>query len=235
VSVNEIRYCTARNCKRNGNPTQVDADRRLCGKCQEDLASWLKDIPTVYALLPAVLEPGTVDRNPDARTTRSSFAAAPMRLDVIDLLDTRRGIHAGAVQPTKSQDFTDARRGALGTLSDLSAEVAELRDITPPASDISSNCTFLKRHLEWISRHEIAGHVHTEVKALNRTLCDAIGDYRPHPVGRCNLTPDDQEKPCDGPLLANRYGGVRCSRCSATWDARELRLLGLSLAQDATG
>ncbi|MCY1312923.1 hypothetical protein D9M70_633960 [compost metagenome] len=63
-------------------------------------------------------------------------------------------------------------------------------------------------------------------------MADAVGEYRRPPVGRCHVDTDDGAT-CGGKLFANPYGGVRCARCQATWDASELRILGLALAQAA--
>lgn len=220
----EIRYC-ATGCTRNGHPTQTTPPAAVCTRCEDQLRGWTKTIPENHTLLPTFVEHGTTDRNPDTKSTKAAEAPAPMRLEIIDLLDTRLG------RKWQGTATTNDRRGVLGTVLTIANEIADRRDMTPPQATVYAACDYITRHLTWLTTQEWAAEVHAELKSLNRNLQDAIGDYRPKPVGKCHVE-DEATQRCGGPLMANRYGGVRCARCHATWDAAHLRQLGLAQAQE---
>jgi hypothetical protein len=220
----EIRYCVVRTTHKHPHPPA-----NVCDSCRGDLDRWLKTIPDTYAILPTFIEHGTTEGNPDSKATKRSEAAAPMRLEIIDLLDNRHGRRWLGLEPTND------RRGVAGTLKVHADRLHEERPLTAEHNDASvvAACQLLRRHLGWLTEQTWADELYNDLKTVNRTLSDAIGDYRPKPVGACHLPTDDEDSdaPCGGPLLANKYGGVRCGRCHATWDAAHLRQLGLAQAQ----
>lgn len=195
------------------------------------MAGWLEDIPAAYALLPAVVEPGTVETNPEAAAARRTEAPAPARLDVLDLLDGRRGWQDG--RPC------DNRRGVLGVLESWGRLVREERGVAAPANaaSVDGEAAFLRRHLLWCCEQMWVDELHESLRMLHRDLADAVGEYRPRPVGRC---PQDVERggdmvTCDGPLLQSRWGdGVFCGACHDTWGYDHLRRLGLLLGEAAS-
>jgi len=225
--MSEIRYC-ANGCTRTGDiPVTTEPPSQLCARCEDNLRVWLNKIPDHYALLPTFIEHGTVDRNPESKATKSVNAAAPMRLDIIDLLDTRYGRCMNGLAPT-----TD-RRGVIGTLKVHTERLIEERPLTNvPILNVSTACALLSRHRLWLAEQDWISDLYEDIKQLHRTLSDAVGEYRRPPVGHCHVLNDDNQA-CGGGLFANPYGGVRCSRCGATWDANHLRQLGL--AQAAVG
>lgn len=219
----DIRYC-ATGCKTAGKPRQIEAPAAICRSCEDNIRKWLASIPTNYALLPTFVEHGTTERNPDQGAVKRIHAPAPMRLEIIDLLDTRRG------RKWLGTDVTSDRRGVVGTLLAWATEVIDGRELTiQPHHTVVSLCDFLCRHIPWVIEQGWASDMHAELKTLDRALKDAIGDYRPRPVGKCHVDTEDNVA-CGGPLLANNFGGVMCPRCGATWDASKLRVLGLALA-----
>lgn len=225
-----IRYC-ANGCTRRHDdqriPVQLDAHTRsrICPRCEDHLNTWLRDIPTNYALLPRFVPHGTTEQNPDSKTTKRAEVAAPMRLEVIDLLDERRGRKWQGLTPT-----TD-RRGVIGTLQAHAERVQEERHLPPIATaDVAGYCRFLTRHLLWIVEQDWVADFTTEIKQLNKRVSEAAGIYRRPPVGHCHVVTSETGTPCGGPLFAADYGGVHCARCSATWDAAHLRQLGLAQA-----
>jgi hypothetical protein len=221
-----IRYCGT-GCKRHGRPTQIDPPATICRRCENQLRDWLTAIPDLYALLPTFIHHGTTDRNPDSKATKAANAPAPMRLDIIDLLDTR---HARKWLGT---DHTDNQRGTLGTVAGWANTIRDERHLkTPAPTTVAQACDLLATQMLWLIEQPWAHEAHAELKTLHRELSDAIGDYRPRPVGRCHVDNEDGE-PCGGPLLANNYGGVHCPRCNSTWDANHLRQLGLAQAQES--
>ena len=226
----EVRYCVNGCIRAGGDKVQVDAPSWLCNRCEDNLDRWLGGIASTWPLLPLFVEHGTTDRNPDSQATKRSEAPAPMRLEIIDLLDTRLGRRWNGLAPAHD------RRGVVGTLQVHVERVAEERRITklPDPHDAGECARFLRRHRLWLAEQEWVTFVYEDVRLMHRQMSDAIGDYRPKPVGSCHLVPDDTDTPCGGPLLANRHGGVHCGKCRATWDAAELRLLGLAQAAQET-
>lgn len=225
-----ITYC-ANGCTRNTSSgdhirVQTDPPSQICRKCEDNLHDWLTAIPDLYANLPLLIEPGTVEKNPDAKTTKKAEAAAPMRLDVIDLLDTRLGRKWNGTAPAH------LRRGILGDLDVLADHILEARQITNPFTGtptVAQLCAFLDRHRLWAAEQDDIKQLHDDIKRIHRVLSDANGEYRRPPVGHCHIETDAGR--CGGPLFANTYGGVRCAKCAATWDADHLRQLGLAQAE----
>lgn len=221
-----IRYCANTCTRTNGDPITTEGRSNLCPNCEDKLDSWLSNITTIWPLLPLFIEHGTTARNPDTKSTKAAVAPAPMRLDVIDLLDTRRGRKWLGTAPAHD------RRGPAGLIQQHVETIAEERHITntPDPHDVAECARFLRRNRLWIAEQEWAHLAYEDIRVIYRAMSDAIGDYRPKPVGTCHLVATEATDPCGGPLLANTRGGVRCGRCRATWDADHLRQLGLAQA-----
>lgn len=226
MSTTTIRYCLNRCTTRSGEqriPTQVDGRAVLCRSCEDNLEKWLREIPDHYALLPTFALPGSAEKNPDSGTTKAAFVNPPVRLEVIDLLDSRVGRIWNGTAPAHD------RRGVIGTLVALVEQIVDGRHLTPPATvTVTSACALLQRHRLWLCEQDWAGDAYAELKQLHRDVSNAVGIFRRPPVGRCHVVIDDAEKPCGGPLHPNDYGGVRCSRCGEIWNADALRLLGMA-------
>lgn len=225
----ELIYCVNACTRKHGDewqPVTTEPPSQLCARCEDRLKQWITTIPEKYALLPIFLEHGAAERNPDSKATKSATAQAPMRLDIVDLLDTRRGRHWNGTEPT-----TD-RRGVAGILKVHIDRLIEERPLTQqsPITTISEACNLLDRHLLWLVEQDWVEYLYEDIRQLIRTLADAVGEYRQKPVGRCHLEPEGSDVACGGPLFANTYGGVRCARCNASWEADKLRLLGLAQA-----
>jgi hypothetical protein len=227
----EIHYCANGCTRRHGDRSdraQTEGKSQLCTQCEDRLQDWLKKIPDNYALVPLFIEHGTTDTNPESKATKGATAQAPMRLDAIDLLDTRRGRIWNGLAPA-----TD-RRGVIGVLQpwvDITREGRTLTSIT--TITVVSACQLLGRHLLWIAEQDWAVELYDDIKKLHRSLADAVGDYRQKPVGHCTLVPDGTDKPCGGALFPNKAGGVTCSTCRETWGQDRLRLLGLAISEPA--
>jgi hypothetical protein len=228
--MSEIIYCANGCTRRHGDtyqPVTTEAPSQLCTHCEDRLHTWLTTIPTNYALLPTFIEHGTVDRNPDAKATKAVNAPSPMRLDIIDLLDTRYGRTMNGIAPAHD------RRGVIGILKVHVERLAEERPLTTITTiSVTSACALLDRHRLWLTEHHWITDLYEDIRILHRTLADACGDYRRPAVGACHI-PNQDGDPCGGGLHANPYGGVHCGRCGATWDANHLRQLGLAQAAEA--
>ena len=231
MTIVEVRYCLNGCTTKRADtqwPTQVTAPAVVCGRCVDQMQAWLRDIPHTYALLPTFVEHGSIERNPDAKTTKATEAAAPLRLEIVDLLDARYGRKWNGTAPAH------LRRGVLGDLQAHVDALAEHRGITTNPTDtttVTGACKFLTRHLPWATTQDWVTWLYKDLKHLNRALSDAVGEYRRPPVGHCHLTPTTPDKPCGGPLYPSTYGGVHCTRCNATWNPNQLRLLGLTITQ----
>lgn len=248
-------------------PVLCQPKQRLCKPCVERLSKWLKAIPDTYALLDEVRDHGTVPSDPGTKQTKRPDAPAPMRLEVDDLLDDRRGYqHDDDGTPLLS----DNRRGILGVVHSWAELVRDQRRLprrctcghmalghqptgavrctakkctchgyTPHPPSVTEECHLLAANLPWATGQDFAGELYEEIRQLNRTLTDTIGDYRARPVGRCAALKDleigDVNDPatvqvlCGGALVLDEdKTGVKCLRCGETIQAdKGLRELGL--------
>lgn len=184
--------------------------QNLCPRCVDRADTWLREIPTLYGLCLWVQDHGTVPSDPGTKRTKRPDPPAPMRLEVLDLLDQRTG------------------RGVLGIVHPWADLVRDERCLWVPEKDtVAKACSLILRHLNYAAGRDWAGDLYDELASLHRTLQDTVGEYRAKPVGRCAAMPDEQL--CDGPLVMDRDRvGVRCLRCGARHEANhELRQLGL--------
>jgi hypothetical protein len=211
----------------NRHPVTTEDPSLLCRHCEDRLLGWLEKIPEHYALLPEFIEHGSVERNPESKATKASVAPAPMRLDVIDLLDTRLGRKWSGTQPA------DDRRGVLGTLETWARLVREEKNITASqACTVAYEAATLRRHLLWVAEQDWVGELYDDIGRVHRDLADAVGDYRPRPVGVCQAVTEDGD--CGGPLMPSRWSvGVACPRCGASWSEADLERLGLVIGGGA--
>lgn len=228
----EIIYC-ANGCTRTTpegrTPATTEPPSQLCPRCEHNLQTWVKEIPDRYALLPHFIAHGTVDRNPEAKTGRNVVAPAPMRLEIIDLLDGRHGRQWSGIAPKED------RRGAVGTLHAPAQQIREAKKIAPELNPtVAGEAAFLSRWLLWLCEQEWVSDAFKEIKKLHNQLGDAIGERRTRPVGTCVVETEDGDETgqCGGPLFPSLTGGVYCARCQDSWDIDELRRLGLLLGQE---
>lgn len=228
MSDQTVRYCATGCISPDQQRKQTEAKSNLCRRCEENLHTWLTKIPELYIGLALYLQPGTVEKNPDSKATKRATLGAPVRLEVLDLLDTRRGRIWNGTAPAHD------RRGVAGTLQVHVDRLREERPLTAAHddTDISASCRLLDRHRLWIAEQDWVSYLYDDLKQLHRELADANGEYRRPPVGKCHVEGDDG-KACGGPLFANNYGGVHCAKCKAAWDAAHLRQLGLAQAATA--
>lgn len=214
---------------------RVELPARICARCEQRLAKWLRDLPDRYALLPRMVEPGSVtDRNPDAKTTKQPHAPAPLRLAAVDLLDNRRGRRHGealeamleaGVDPVSART-PDGWRGVVGLLHSWAGVVRDAKRITPPTRiTVAGEAAFLLRHSLWIGEQEWVGDFYREIKRLAESMADAVAEWRARQIGKCPA--EIQGKPCRGPVFPSDDGGVHCPRCGATWNDQQLRMFGL--------
>lgn len=223
-------------------PVACEPDQRLCPACRKRLDKWLRAIPDAYALLPHVVDHGTVTADPGTKHTKRPDPPAPMRLEVTDLLDTRDGrgvlgvVHSWAElirdhrHDTRPCTCSHARPSHTHRCSMIGCGCHEYQ---PVDATVSRECAYLIVNLAWATGQEFAGDLYDEIRQLHRTLQDTVGEYRPKPVGKCAALRDVPDSTvqvlCGGALVMDREGtGVHCLQCDAKHTANhELRALGL--------
>jgi hypothetical protein len=237
-------------------PIPCQPGQLLCKECGKRLDKWLRAIPDSYALLPSVVDHGTVPSDPGTKHTKRPHPPAPMRLEVTDLLDTRDGrgvlgaVHSWAElvrdhrhdsRPCNGVICTHARASHWADARHPGCTVIGCQCALYVATDptVSRECAYLITNLAWCTQQDFAGDLYSEIKQLARTLNDTVGEYRPKPVGKCHaLIPgelgdlDDPEPVqvlCGGALVMDREGtGVHCLTCQNRVEANDgLRALGL--------
>jgi hypothetical protein len=221
-------------------------DQRLCASCRKRLDKWLRALPESFGFLLWVKDHGTVPSDPGTKHTKRPDPPAPMRLEVVDLLDTRsaRGVlgvvHSWAEMvrdlrhDTRPCTCSHARASHTHHCSAIGCGCQEYR---PVDATVARECAYLITNLAWCTQQEFAGDLYDEIRILTRTLNDTVGEYRPKPVGKCAVildrapTEDDAtvQVLCGGALVMDREGtGVHCLTCGARHEANhELRALGL--------
>lgn len=218
------------NCHCGKRINEEQNKSRLCGNCEDRIHHWLTTIPDNYAELVIFIEPGSTEKNPESKTTKNPTPPIPVRLEIIDLLDTRLGRKWLGTAAAKD------RRGVIGELQGSCETLIERRPLTtePLPATVTAACKLLDRHRLWICEQDWAVDMYDDLERINRDIRNGIGEYRRPPVGHCHIVPEDGDEKCGGGLFANPYGGVRCSRCRAAWDAAHLRQLGLAQAQEVS-
>lgn len=224
-------------------PVACEPDQRLCPACRTRLDKWLRAVPDAYALLPHVVDHGTVAADPGTKHTKRPDPPAPMRLEVTDLLDTRDGRGVLGVVHSWAELVRDHRHDTRPCTCSHARPTHNrhrctmigcgCREYMPLDATVSRECAYLIVNLAWCTGQEFAGDLYDEIRVLSRTLNDTVGEYRPKPVGKCAAlrpVPDSTEQVlCGGALVMDREGtGVHCLSCGARHEANhELRQLGL--------
>lgn len=99
-------------------------------------------------------------------------------------------------------------------------------------------CLWLDRHLDWITRHEMAGDLDEDLRRLDRALRTASGEPPPRQVGRCPNTLDAgaTTTECGTPLFAPLRGDtIVCTNphCRRVWPRPDWEKLGQLLQDQA--
>lgn len=231
-------------------PTEPDGHATLCRRCIKRLDTWLRIIPDAFRHLLWVKDHGTVPGNPESAHVKAPDAPAPLRLEILDLLDVRpdRGalglVHgwaelvrdqrhaprpcAGACTHARASHGTDRRHRGC-TVVGCQCPRYQAEKVT-----VAGECAFIGTQLAWVTGQDWVGDLYAELQPLARALSDAVGDYRPAAIGMCLATVPapglDTDVLCGGPLYRDEDGyGVHCARCGDQTDVDTLRRLGLSV------
>ena len=217
----------------------------MCEQHRDMLAETLAQIGSHYAQLRDCLEPGSVpDDGGEKRSGRRTDPPAPVRLDVLNLLDERARYDDGQ------------RMSVLGVLIEWAERVREDRGLKrptktatfPPSSGpmdalrtveyqvpmtVQSERELLVRHLDWICAQPWVADLWEALRRLDRALREAVGNPYPKPIGHCPVQDEDNTL-CATPLYPNPGGdGVRCRGCGTAWSGTDLLRLRLILEAEA--
>lgn len=198
-------------CRRPLNPQheQIRHDR-----CADRLRTDLADLPGLYALMGAVLAPGTAgDRS---RVSGTRTAPLPIRLEPL----SQRGPGGMVTTLALWETHVRAERGlSAGTQRGISGR------------DLAAIVLFLRAQLPWMTER------YMQVEKFGDDLrdiihgCHAAAGILPNMmrVGDCpNLLPGDE--PCGTALHADPYAAqIQCRWCRWTWFRPQWMALGKKL------
>lgn len=226
-----IRGCQRRTRLDDGtmrrDPRWAAPGALLCQPCIDRLWDRLSDIVELYALLPSVTDPGSVESD-GSKHTKADAPPVPLRPSVTDLLDGR------LTRTTAYADhpLTWNRRGVLGVLNGWARVIREEMSLTwQDEPTVAGESAFLRKHLDWLARQPWADECHDEVVALHSELSTLCGEAKPHPIGRCPAT--DEHGTCGAPLFAPLFADeIDCRTCGASWTREAWERLGKMLEQD---
>lgn len=221
----------------------------LCPRCAARLDKWLRALPESFGLLLWVKDHGSVPSDPGTMRTKRPDAPAPMRLEVVDLLDVRRERGVLGIVHSWAELVRDQRHDTRPCTCDharpshnqhrCTAQGCGCREYTAVEPTFARECAYLIVNLAWCTGQAFAGELYDEIRVLARTIGDTVGEYRPKPVGTCHALiagelgepgdPGPVQVLCGGALVMDREGtGVHCTRCPARHEANAgLRELGL--------
>lgn len=199
-------------CRRPLNPQheQIRHDR-----CAERLRTDLTDLPGLYALMGAVLAPGTAGGGSRVSGTRT--APLPVRLEPLSLR---------------------ARGGIITVLATWEADWRELRGLTEAVRgtgerDLSAIVLWLRAHLPWaIENHGAVDEFAVEVRDIGRQCRSAAGLLPSMMrIGNCPALIEDEA--CRAALHADPQAAeIRCRKCRTSWPKTNWMLLGKTLRDE---
>jgi hypothetical protein len=198
------------NCTICQRPTD-DRDPVRHQRCAERLAADLRAIPGHYALMGAVLAPGTAGGGAHVSGTRT--APLPVRLEPLSL---RASGGLVTVMATWEVDWRETRG--------LTAAVRGTGE-----RDLAAIVLWLRAHLPWaIESHPAVDEFATEVRDLLRQCKSAAGLLpKMMRIGDCPAVAEGEDEPCGTALYADPLGQkVQCRKCGGVWWRGQWMLLG---------
>jgi hypothetical protein len=204
------------NCTICHGPTD-DRDPVRHQRCAERLAADLRAIPGHYALMGAVLAPGTAGGGAHVSGTRT--APLPVRLEPLSLR---------------------AKGGMVTVMASWEVDWRETLGWDPGyrgggQQDLAAIVLWLRAHLPWaVESHPAVNEFAAEVRDLLHQ-CKAAAGLLPRMmrIGDCPNVPDGEQEPCATALYADPMGdAIRCRRCGARWPRGQWMLLGETLRDE---
>lgn len=199
----------------------------VCETCRARVTSDLAEIPDLYALVPASMEPST---GTGVKVSGTRTAPIPVRLDAINLI----------VASTTTGRVTDPhgdQHGAIPPVVVLDQWVADWIDVRAkgehqPVPTISTLTGWLAARLDWaLDHHPAIDEFAREIKATLRAIRGVVESHHSGEfIGRCPAKLRDESR-CNTRLYADPYLDlITCPRCSTGWPRRQW--LQLAAAQD---
>jgi hypothetical protein len=198
-----VTACTI--CRR---PTG-DRDPIRHQRCADRLRTDLADIPGLYALMGAVLAPGTAAAGAHVSGTRT--APLPVRLEPLSLR---------------------AKGGMVTMMASWEVDWRETRGMSPAERgsserDLAAIVLWLRAHLPWaVESHPAVDEFASELRDILHA-CRAAAGLLPRVmrIGDCPADVDGQA--CGAALYADPQGErIRCRKCGTTWWRGQWMLLG---------
>jgi hypothetical protein len=177
-------------------------DSLACDPCVKELDQLLKGLDEQLPRLRAFVQLGATSPDDGVRAGRRADSPAPLRIDVLSLLDPRNDRSPGKIL---------AKWGAIfGT----------------PATP-----TGLRGALGRIVEHDQLRAFTRDLRALADEVRRAVGEQGPavRRVATCrrDLPTDDGTRECGGPITAAPDGDIaQCTRCGDKWPRDRWQLLG---------
>jgi hypothetical protein len=183
----------------------------LCGRHWHGLLDMLRELGTLWALLPDTIEPA-VGADGSGRHGTSAGSPAPGRLEPMMVTDRRA---------TAADEWPDVP----GVIASWVAMIHEERGWDQPIPrDVTSLLRVLHRERHWITRQYWIDSLCVELADAHKALARACGTTRyAAPVATCPS--------CGGKVYPNPTGAddATCRRCGASWSGVHFaRLLVIS-------
>jgi hypothetical protein len=200
------------NCTICRRPLDPQREQYRHQRCADRLRTDLTELPGLYALMGAVLAPGTAGGG--ARVSGTRTAPLPVRLEPLSLR---------------------ARGGIITILATWEVDWRDLRGLTDAqrgigARDLSAIVLWLRAHLPWaIENHAAVDEFAAEVRDIGRQ-CRAAAGLLPNMmrIGCCPALIGDEA--CGAALHADPQAEeIRCRRCRTSWPRARWMLLGKTL------
>lgn len=247
---------------RDGSPRLAYGQWVVCEQHRDMLAEtlagigeWVK-VGEQWVHLRDFLPPGGTPDDGEKVHGRRTDPPAPIRLDVLNLLDSRSrddngnpssvvGVLAGWAQQVRLERRLapemverlirqpDAPDGPWHAYCDHDS-CADMRIFysEPAELTIDTERRLLARHLDWICAQYWVRDMWDQLRRLDRALREAVGDPYPRPIGVCPVPVD--KGVCGTPLYAQPSGdGVRCRGCGEQWTGIDLVRLHLILEAES--
>ncbi|MFI9237806.1 hypothetical protein [Streptomyces sp. NPDC053079] len=192
--------------------------RYACRLCEQRITAHLAQLPDLVRDLHGLLLPGVHTAAPACRTRASSEPAAPIRLDVLDVITS--------VTATLDSWLRDWHEH-------LSWDAPAYRN-----DPLAEAAAALRANLPWaVEEHAAVNEFAAEINDLHRTATGMLDPAkRARRIGRCPVPVLDEigRRGTCGAVLRYVPGAttVTCPWCRATWDALDL---SAALAAEADG
>ncbi|GGX63328.1 hypothetical protein [Streptomyces hiroshimensis] len=182
--------------------------RYACRPCEQRITNHLAQLPGLVQDLHSLLLPGRHTGEPTHRNRVSTTPAAPLRLDVLDVITT-----ATATLDSWLRDWHEhlSWHAPAYRKDPLTEAAAALRTNTPWA----------------VERHPAVAEFATEVAELHRTVTGLLDPAkRARRIGHCPAPGPDGQQSC-GAVLRYTPGAttITCPWCRSAWDAIDLAAL----------